>query len=76
MKPTCFKNPDKPSCIDLILKNFPKSFQNSCVTETGLSDFHKLVVTIMKITYKQSPPKIVTYHSCKYFNNDNKLCYK
>ena len=29
-KPTCFKNPDKPSYIDLILTNCSRSFQNSC----------------------------------------------
>ena len=40
-KPTRFKNLDKPSCIDFILTNCPKSFQTSCVIETGLSDFHK-----------------------------------
>ena len=27
--PTCFKNPDKPSCIDLILTNKSKSFRTS-----------------------------------------------
>ena len=27
--PTCFKNPENPSCIDLILTNSPYSFQNS-----------------------------------------------
>ena len=47
-KPTCYKNPDRPFCIDLILTNCPRSFQNSCVIETGLSDFHKKVVTVMK----------------------------
>ena len=29
--PTCFKNPSKPSCIDLILTSRPKCFQHSCV---------------------------------------------
>ena len=42
-KPTCYKNPDKPTCIDLILTNCPGSFQNSCVIETGLSDFHNMM---------------------------------
>ena len=70
-KPTCFKNPDKPSCIDLILTNCPGSFQNSCVTETVLSGFHELVFTVRKITYKKSLPKIITYRSYKYFNNDS-----
>ena len=44
-RPTCYKNPEKPSCIDLILTNCPRSFQNSCAIETELSDFHKVVVT-------------------------------
>ena len=53
--PTCFKNPESPSCIDLILTNNPYSFQNSWVIETGLSDFHKMIVLVMKTiteTYK------------------------
>ena len=33
--PTCFKNVEHPSCIDLILTNRPKSFQKTVVTETG-----------------------------------------
>ena len=37
--PTCYKNPSKPICIDLILTNFPKSFQHTQTIETGLSDF-------------------------------------
>ena len=49
--PTCFKNPDKPSCIDLLLTNFPKSFLKSQTLETGLSDFHKLMQTVHKIDY-------------------------
>ena len=43
-QPTCFKNPEKPSCIDLILTNRPKSFQSTCVIETGLSDFYRMTV--------------------------------
>ena len=38
---TCFKNPDKPTCIDLILTNWPwpNLLQHSSSFETGLSDF-------------------------------------
>ena len=32
-KATCYKNPDKPTCIDLILTNCPGSFQNYCVVD-------------------------------------------
>ena len=69
-KPTCFKNPYNPSCIDLILTNCSRSFQNSGVIETGLSDFHKLVIAVMKTTFKKSKPKIITYCSYKSFSND------
>ena len=47
----CYKNSDNPSCIDLILTNKPLSFQNSCVAETGLSDFHRMIVTVTKMTF-------------------------
>ena len=29
--------------------------------ETGLSDFHKLLVTVLKSTFPKSSPKIITY---------------
>ena len=51
-EPTCYKNLQNPSCIDLILTNSPYSFQNSYVVETGLSDFHKMTVTVMKTAYE------------------------
>ena len=50
---TCFKNHDKPSCIDLILTNFPKSFLLSQTLKTGLSDFRKSTLTTLKIRYKK-----------------------
>ena len=45
---TCFKNPENPPCVDLILTNSPRSFRNSSVFETGLSDFHKFTITVSK----------------------------
>ena len=41
-EPTCFKDPEKPTCIDLILTNRPTYFQLSTVLDIGLSDFHLL----------------------------------
>ena len=69
-EPTCFKNPNNPSCIDLFLTNTIRSFQETQVFETGLSDFHKLVVTVLKSTFPKSPPKVITYRSYKSFSND------
>ena len=58
-EPICFKNPNNPSCIDFFLTNTTRSFQETQVFMTGLSDFHKLVVTILKSTFPTSPPKII-----------------
>ena len=68
---TCFKSLDNPSCIDLILTNRPQSFQNSSVIETGLSDFHKLTITVLKTSFRKKPPKIIRYRSYKNFSNVN-----
>ena len=46
-EPTCFKS-DNPKCIYLILTNRPFYFQSSGAIETGLSDFHSMIVTIFK----------------------------
>ena len=65
---TCFKSIDNPSCIDLFLTNTPMSFQNTVTVTTGLSDFHKLVVTVMKATFPKAKPKIIYYRDYKKFN--------
>ena len=44
-----------PSCIDVILTNCRKSFKSTLIIETGLSDFHKLIVT--------------SYRDCKNFDS-------
>ena len=68
-EPTCYKNPSKPSCIDLMLTNKPRSFKHSCVIETGLSDFHRMTVMVMKATFEKLQPRVVNYRGYKYFEN-------
>ena len=58
-KPTCHKNPDGPTCIDLILRKCLGSFQNLIAIETGLSDFHKMIVTVMKTFYQKIASRVV-----------------
>ena len=53
-KPTCYKNPANPSCVDLILTNRPRSFQNCCTFETGLTDFLKSIKFIFCKTKTKS----------------------
>ena len=69
-KYTCWKNPPKPTCIDLILTNLPKFFQNINVIKTGLSDFHKMVITMMKTSFRKLKSKIINYGKYKNFSND------
>ena len=45
------------------------NFQSSCAIETGLSDFHKMTVTVMKTTYEKLKLKIVNYRDYKNFCN-------
>ena len=71
IEPTCYKNPDNPSCIDLFLTNRPGTFQCTTTIETGISDFHKLLVTVLKTFYKKQRPKIIYYRNYKNFENDN-----
>ena len=67
---TCYRNPENSSCIDLILTNNPNSFQNSGVIETGLSESHKMMVTVMKTTFEKLKPNIIHYRDHRRFSND------
>ena len=67
-EPTCFKNPLNPSSIDVILTNKIRSFQFSQVIETGLSDHHKMTVTVLKSFFKKQAPVTINYRDYKSFN--------
>ena len=43
------------------------------VIETGLSDFHEMCVTVMKMYVVKQKPKIVHYCKFKNFDNDSFL---
>ena len=67
---TCFKNPSKPSCIDLIIKKKPKSSRISMVIETELSDFLTMCVKVMKVYYGKQKLTIIHYRELMDFNNE------
>ena len=54
---TCVKSKDNPSFIDL----FINSFQNTSTVTTGLSDFHQMIITVLKATFTKSKSKFITY---------------
>ena len=69
----CFKNPENLTCIDLILTNMPLSFKNTYVIETELSDFHKMVVAMMKTHFPKMKPQVISYRKYKDFHNETFL---
>lgn len=58
--PTCFKNSENRSFVDLVLTS-NVNFQNSSVIETGLSDLHNMIVAFMKITFQKLQSKIIYF---------------
>ena len=53
-----------------MLTNVPRGFQSTCVIETGLLDFHLMVLTVMKKSFKKFQPRIINYRSYKHFSSD------
>ena len=67
---TCFKSVDNPSCIDLMLRNHPKCFQNCGFYETGISNSHKLTFSVLKTYFLKTKLKIIKYRDYKHFDNN------
>ena len=73
--PTCFKS-SKGRCIDLIFTNRKHSFMHSTSFETGFSDHHHMIYTILKTKFSKLPPKKVIYRDYKNWSQlrfDNEL---
>ena len=45
------------------------SLQNSCTFETGLSNFYKITLTVLKTSFAKQKPRILNYRNYKFFNN-------
>ena len=65
---TCWKS-SRGSCIDLILSNKKHSLFNTGTLETGLSDHHSLVYSMLKTTFQKLPPQKISYRKWKNFDN-------
>ena len=53
-----------------MLTNRPRSFSKSQNFEIGLSDFNKLVSSILRASFKKRPRKIITYRDQQCFKQD------
>ena len=67
--PTCFKS-CQGRCIDLLLTNKKHSFMMTQSFETGFSDHHHLIYTVLKSTYNKAPPKKLLYRDYKNWSEE------
>ena len=63
--PSCFINLNFPTTM---LTTSYRSFHNSCAIEMGLSDFHQMIVTVMKSHFQKKEPKIIQYRDYNNFS--------
>ena len=71
---TCFKG--SGSCTDLILTNRKHSLKNTTSYETGCSDHHHMVLTMLETPFQQKEPKCFIYRDYKNFIFENKLIFR
>ena len=67
---TCFKSIENSGCIDLFLTNKLSLFFNTSTINTGLSDCHKMVVTVPRKTFQRAQPKVVSCTDYRSFGNE------
>ena len=63
--------PFNPSSIDAMLTNKPRSLYNSETVETGVSEHHRMTISIMKTFFPKQAPKVIKYKDYKFFNDEN-----
>ena len=69
---TCFiPTATHRSLIDIIQTNRPRSFQSSVAIETGLSDHHKILLTVLKCHFVRLQPTTIQYRDYKYFDPES-----
>ena len=53
-----------------MLRNKTRFFKNSSVLETGVSDFYKMTLTVMRTHFVKQNPKGVYYRDYRKFSNN------
>ena len=67
------KNPDNPTSIDVMLTNRKNCFENSIAIETGLSDHHRMTISVLKVHHKKRLP-VIKYYRC--YKNLNMITFR
>ena len=68
----CFRTLSGTS-IDVFLTNRTRSFHNTAITKTGVSDHHKLITSFFISHFERTPPKLVEYRNWKKFDRTDFL---
>ena len=63
-EPTCFKNPEN------LITNKSWSFHSTCVIEAGLSESHRMTVSVLKMHFNKLPPKVISCRDFKKIENE------
>ena len=62
---TCYKNLSG-TIINIMLTNRPNCFQKTSTVVSGLSDFHRMIISCLKTTFKKIPPKKTIFRDYKF----------
>ena len=71
---TCFKSMNNPTCVDLLISNKEKCFKSATTIDTGLSDFHKTVLLVLKKKFEKAKPKVISYRDYRHFHVNSFSC--
>ena len=69
---TCVKSQNGTS-IDVMLTNRPRNFHNTGLIETGLSDCHKMIVSVFRTFFKRLLAKDIEHRTYKTFDQNKFL---
>ena len=66
----CFKSASR-TCIDLIFTNRKLCFKITYTIDSGISDFHRMTFTQLKLTFEKLPLKTIVFRDYKTFTKEN-----
>ena len=70
----CFKSINNPTCVDLLVSNKEKCFKSATIIHTGLSDFNKMVLVVIKKNFQKAKPEVIRYRYYRHFDGNSFRC--
>ena len=71
MAKACLKSVNNPTCVDLLISNKEKCFKSATAIDTGLSDFHKMALVVLKKKSERAKPRVITYRDYRHFDGNS-----